>query len=132
MRKGLFYVFIALLAIGIILLNTVDGLKYLTCENPDNYIVVVNDVGDYEVDITLMTTSSAESFSSYEYHIDGDTLYIGAKFTMNPLNSNPNGSYNVILETDERINFIIAKGGSEETQVYPIDWQIPHNKVLSR
>ncbi len=121
MRKGLFYILIALISIGIILLNTVDSIKYLTCEDPANYTIIVEEVKETEIELTITTFSSGETFSSYEYHIDGDTLYVGAKFALNPLTDNATGTHTFTIDTEERINVIYAKGGTEEVKVFPTD-----------
>ncbi len=53
------------------------------------------------------------------YHIEGNTLYIGVKYALNPLNDDPINSFTIELETTELIENIIIKGGMDEVQVYP-------------
>ncbi|AIO18067.1 hypothetical protein KQ51_00164 [Candidatus Izimaplasma bacterium HR1] len=119
MRRGAFYVLMAIVAIGIILLNTIDSIKYLTCEDPNNYIYEINEITETSITITVDTTSSAETFSDYVYHINEDTLYIGVKYTMNPLNDNPTSRYTFTIEIEDEIDKIILKGGTEEKVIFP-------------
>ena len=119
MRKSLFYIFIALISIGVILLNTVDSVKYLTCEDPNNVDIVVTSITESKIVFEVTKDTDNETFSNYVYHIEDGTLYIGVKYALNPLNDSPNNSYTVELETTELIEIIIIKGGMEEVQVYP-------------
>jgi len=119
MRKGLFYILIALISVGVILLNTVDSVKYLTCEDPSKVEVVVTSITADEIVFNITKDTDSETFSDYVYHIENGTLYIGVKYALNPLNDSPNNSFTIELETPELIEVIIIKGGMEEVQVYP-------------
>jgi len=119
MRKGFFYIFIALISVGVILLNTVDSVKYLTCEEPENVDIEVMSISNDEIVFEITKDTDNETFSDYVYHIEGKTLYIGVKYTLNPLNDDPISSFTVELDTTELIEVIIIKGGMDEVQVYP-------------
>ena len=119
MRRGAFFVLVAIIAVGIILLNTVNGIKYLTCEDPNNYVYEIVEVTDEEVTIIVDTTSSAETFSEYVYHVEEQTLFIGVKYTMNPLNDNPTSRYTITIELDNEIDTIVLKGANEQKVIYP-------------
>lgn len=119
MRKGAFYILIAIISIAIIALNTVDSVKYLTCEDPDNYSVTIDEMTDDEITVTIQKITQDETYSDNVYHIEDGVLYIGVKFTMNPLNDNPDATHTITIELEEAIHTIIAKGGIEEKTIYP-------------
>ncbi len=119
MRKSLFYIVVGIIAVGIIVLNTNSTVKYLTCEDPDNYGYTINEVTEDEVEIYVTTFSSADTYSDFKYHIEDGTLYLGVKFVLNPLNSSPEGSYTITIELDEEITSIVLKGSNNEKVIYP-------------
>lgn len=119
MNKGLFFIFIALISVGIIALNTIDSVKYLTCEDPSKVTVEVKSITEDEIIFDITKDTDNETFTDYVYHIEDNTLYIGVKYALNPLNNSPNNSFTIELETTELIEFIVIKGGMEEVQVYP-------------
>ena len=119
MRRGLFYIVVAIIAIGIIALNTIDSVKYLTCEDPENYNYTINEVSNNSVEIDISLNSTNETYSDFVYHINDSTLYIGVKFTMNPLNDDADGSYTIQIDIDEEITSIVLKGASKEKVIYP-------------
>ena len=118
MKRKVFFYIIVVISIGIILLNEVNALKYLTCDEPGEAIVIVEEVTEDEVSVMFITSSSAETFRTFKYHIDGDTLYIGAKYWINPFSSG-SGEFNTTIETKTEITTIIQKGGFEEREIYP-------------
>lgn len=119
MRKNLFFVIIAIISIGIIVLNTNNTVKYLTCEDPSNYTYTVNSLTEDEVNITVTTVSSSETFSDYLFHFEEGTLYIGVKFALNPLSDSPNGTFTMNIELDEEISKIVLTGSNNEIQIHP-------------
>lgn len=119
MRRNLFYIVIALISIGIIALNSMDSVKYLLCEIPDNYVYTDLEVTNESVTITFDSPTSDQVFSDYEYHIEDDTLYIGVKYSMALIGNSSSSRKTVTIETDEDITTIILKGGSEEEVIYP-------------
>jgi hypothetical protein len=119
MRKSLFFIVIAIVSIGVIVLNTNNTVKYLVCEDPNNYISIIDEVNNDSVVITVDTTSSAETFSDYVYHIEEGTLFIGVKYALNPLNDDATGRYTITIDTDTEIDTIILKGANEEEIIYP-------------
>lgn len=118
MRKGAFYVLIAIISIGIIALNTVDSMKYLTCEDPNNYTITVDEKTNESITLTIEKIKQNETYSDTVYHMEDGVLYIGVRFTMNPLNKEPDSSHTITFELTEEIHTIIAVGGVEEVEVY--------------
>ena len=120
MKRAPFFFIVVLVSIGIILLNSLNSLKYLTCEDPNNIVVTIDELTETEITLTITTLSSAETFSDYVYHIEDNTLYVGAKFALNLFTDSPRGSYTFTIETTEQIETVILKGGMEETSI-PIE-----------
>lgn len=118
MRRGLFYIVIGIISVGIILLNTSNTLKYLTCEDPNNYIYDNLVVEDKTMTITFDVTTSSESFSEYEYHIKDNTLYIGVKYKMIVLGE-ISSRETVTLDVNQTIEKVVLKGANTERIIYP-------------
>jgi len=110
---------IGIIAVGIIALNTVDSVKYLTCEDPENYSYIINEITTESVEIDIQLDSTSETDSDFVYHISDSTLYIGVKFTMNPLNDDADGSYTIQIDVEEEFSSIVLKGASKEKVIYP-------------
>lgn len=119
MRKGLIYIVLGLISVGIIALSTVDSVKYLTCEEPDKILVEITSISDTEITLVITKDTNSESFSSFVYHIEDNILYVGAKYTMNPLNNEPTAVYTETLELTAPLESVIVKGGMIEEQIYP-------------
>lgn len=119
MRKGLFYIVIAILSIGIIVFSTNNDLKYLICENPDNYLYTLDLVSQEEVTITVDTINNNDTFSEYVYHFEGSTLYIGVKFAMNPVNDNATSKHTFTIPLNDTIQKIILSGANNDKVIYP-------------
>lgn len=119
MSRNLLYVVIGIIAVGIILLNTNNTVKYLTCEDPSDYTYVIESINSDELEITFETSNSTETFSDYVYHIDNGILYIGVKYSLNPLSNDENSRYTTTIELTEVVNEIILKGASNQLVIYP-------------
>lgn len=119
MRRNLFYIVIGMIAVGIILLNTNNTVKYLTCEDPNNYVYTIDEISNDELVITFDSPTSAETFGDYVYHVKNGILYIGVKYTLNPLSNDGTSRYTATIEFVDEINEIVLKGGNFEKVIYP-------------
>ena len=119
MRKSLFFILIAIVSVGIIMLNTSNALKYLICEDPSNLKVEVTAISDTEITIEITKDTHNETFSEFVYHIKDGTLYVGAKYALNPLSDDDTYTYTETIQLNEPIDRVVVKGGVEEIEVYP-------------
>jgi hypothetical protein len=118
MKRKLFFGLVVIVSIGIILFEEIPYLKFLICDTPNSVIVTVEPMDDRFMNVTFMTTSSAETLRTYEYHIDGDTLYVGAKYWINPFGGGSD-PVRVTIPIHEDVTKVVYRGGTEEVEIYP-------------